>query len=136
MLITQIFHSFFFIMLTYVMYLKYNNKNILRPILVYFLLVIYLISLFIINYSFNYLSNKLLVFLLFFSFSPILLNLMGKWVNVFEKNKELLKYPELRNNILSIKKIILYKLIFVLLLIYQLLLIWVSVIFKNIQNGK
>ncbi|GEM_PF-1482099 len=134
MIFAQITHSLFFALLSYVLYLKYNNRTI-KPIYAYSLIII---SLFLIlyNHFFNGLSNQLFLFTLMFSISFIILQFIKKIVSVFENNKELEKDKQLKEKILTIQNFIINKIFIVGLLLYQLLLIWVPEIFERILENQ
>jgi len=134
MIFAQITNSLFFALLSYVLYLKYNNGTI-KPIYAYSLIII---SLFLIlyNHFFNGLSNQLFLFTLMFSISFIILQFIKKIVSVFENNKELEKDKQLKEKILTIQNFIINKIFIVGLLLYQLLLIWVPEIFERILENQ
>lgn len=133
MIIAQILHSLFFIFVSYILYVKYNNGTV-KPINVY-LIIISSLSLLIYNSFFNGLSNKLFFVLLIFSLSIVIIQFMRNFVNVFETNKELEKRKQLKENVLSVQDFVFKKLFIVLICIYQLLLIWVPGIFDKMMEN-
>jgi len=134
MIFTQILHSLFFALLSYVLYLKYNNGTI-KPIYVYSLIIIFF-SLLLYNHFFNGLSNQLFLFTLMFSISFVILQLMKNFVTMFENNKELEKRKQLKEKISSTQNFIINKVFVVGLFLYQLLLIWVPEIFERILENQ
>lgn len=134
MIIAQILHSFLFIFVSYILYLKYNNGSV-KPIDVY-LIVIFSLLLLIYNSFFNGLSNKLFFVLLIFSFSILILQFMRNLMNVFETNKELERRKQLKENVLYIQDFVFKKLFIVLICIYQLLLIWIPGIFEKMTENQ
>lgn len=133
MIIAQILHSLFFIFVSYILYLKYNNGTV-KPINVY-LIIISSLSLLIYNYFFNGLSNKLFFVLLIFSLSIVIIQFMRNFVNVFETNKKLEKRKQLKENVLSVQDFVFKKLFIGLICFYQLLLIWIPGIFEKMMEN-
>lgn len=133
MIIAQILHSLFFIFVSYILYLKYNNGNV-KPIHIYSIIISGLLLL-AYNSFFNGLSNKLFLVLLIFSLLIVILEFMRNFVNVFENNKELEKQKPLKENILSIQNFIFKKIFVVGICFYQLLLIWIPAIFEKMSGN-
>lgn len=134
MILAQILHSLFFIFVSYVLYLKYNN-GVVKPSYIYSIVFCGLL-LSVFNYFFKGLSNILFLFLLMFSLSFVILQLMKKFVNVFEINKELAKRKQLKVNILATQNFILAKVLIFMLCFYQLLLIWIPGIFEKMMENQ
>lgn len=134
MILAQILHSLFFIFVSYVLYLKYNN-GVVKPSYIYSIVFCGLL-LFVFNYFFKGLSNRLFLFLLMFSLSFIILQFMKKFVNVFEINKELAKRKQLKINVLATQNFILTKVLIFMLCFYQLLLIWTPRIFEKMMENQ
>lgn len=133
MLIAKILHSLFFVFVSYILYLKYNNGNV-KPIHIYSIIISGLLIL-TYNSFFNGLSNKLFLVLLIFSLSIVILQFMRNFVNVFENNKELTRRKQLKENVLSIQDFVFKKLFIGLICTYQLLLIWVPGIFEKMISS-
>lgn len=134
MIFAQILHSFFFGMLSYCLYSRYNN-GIVKPIYVS-LLIIMFFCLLLYNYFVDGLSNRLFLFTLMFSISVIILQFMKKFITVFESNQELKKHKQLKENILATQNFIINKAFIVGLFLYQLLLIWFPEIFERILDNQ
>lgn len=134
MILAQILHSLFFIFVSYVLYLKYNN-GVVKPSYIYSIVFCGLL-LFVFNYFFKGLSNRLFLFLLMFSLSFVILQFMKKFVNVFESNKELAKRKQLKVYVLATQNFILMKVLIFMLCFYQLLLIWIPGIFEKMMENQ
>ncbi|KFC22225.1 hypothetical protein SAMN04488097_2574 [Epilithonimonas lactis] len=134
MILAQILHSLFFIFVSYVLYLKYNN-GVVKPSYIYSIVFCGLL-LFVFNYFFKGLSNRLFLFLLMFSLSFVILQFMKKFVNVFGNNEELAKRKQLKVNVLSVQDFVFKKLFIGLICFYQLLLIWVPGIFEKMMENQ
>lgn len=134
MIIAQILHSLFFIFASYVLYLKYNS-GVVKSSYIYSIVFCGLL-LFVFNYFFKGLSNRLFLFLLMFSLSFVILQFMKKFVNVFENNKELAKRKQLKVNVLATQNFILMKVLIFMLCFYQLLLIWIPGIFEKMMENQ
>lgn len=136
MITIKIIHSVFFISLSCILFLIYDNKkHHIKSIFIY-LMIIYAILLMLYNTLFNGLSNKLFLFLILYSFCYVILQIMKHFVQVFKKSKVLRETENIRNIILMIGNFILNKLIIVLMLIFELRLIWNSSIFENMLSSK
>lgn len=127
----RIFHSIFFILLAYILYLIFNKKNKLYLPALAYLVVIYGVLLFIINLFFREFSNKLFLFLLLYSIGYVAIQFMQRKIHVFSRSPVLKENEKLMKLILIIRGIILNELIIALILIYQLLLIWDPIIFTS-----
>lgn len=134
MIFAQILHSFFFGMLSYYLYSRYNN-GIVKPMYVS-LLIIMFFCLLLYNYFVDGLSNRLFLFTLMFSISVIILQFMKKFITVFESNQELKKHKQLKENILATQNFIINKAFIVGLFLYQLLLIWFPEIFERVLDNQ
>lgn len=133
MILAQILHSLFFIFVSYVFYLKYNN-GVVKPSYIYSIVFCGLLF-FVFNYFFNGLSNKLFFVLLIFSLSIVILQFMRNFVNVFETSKKLENRKQLKEDVVSVQDFVFKKLFIGLICTYQLLLIWIPGIFeKMIEN--
>ncbi len=127
MIFAQIIHSLFFALLNYVLYFKYNNGTIKRIYI--FLLIIIFLSLLLYNHFYKGISNQLFLFALMFSLSFVILQLIRKFLTVFEKNKSLEKRKQLKEKFFLIQNIILNRILIIGLFFYQLLLIWIPAIY-------
>ncbi len=129
MIFAQILHSIFFLILGNILYLKYNNGKVKSTY--FFTLIPFLLVLFLINYFFNGLSNRLLFVILMFSLSIVILQLMKNSANVIESNRPLEKNKQLRENVLKIKNFTINKVMIVMICMYQQLLIWTPEIYNS-----
>lgn len=132
MIITKILHSVFFIFLTYILFLKFNNKQLLKKIHIKILFISF-IFLYLLNMFSRYIANELFLFLIIFSLSIFVLQFIKKFIIVFDNNKVINQKERLNENILIIREFIFNKLIIILICIYQLLLIWFPAIYENIK---
>lgn len=126
-MLIKFFYTIFVLCLNYIIYKKVNegklNKNHLIGLIVYGL------SMFIFNYAFNTLPNKLIIFLLLFSFSIIVLNILKGLINVYEKS-ELIDEAK----IIKFKFIMLNVMLPIMITIYQILIIWSDGLLNKMIN--
>jgi hypothetical protein len=126
-MLIKFFYTIFVLCLNYIIYKKVNegklNKNYLIGLIVYGL------SIFIFNYVLNTLPNKLIIFLLFFSFSIIVLNILKGLINVYEKS-ELVD----EEKITKFKFIMLNVILPITITIYQILIIWSDGLLNKMIN--
>jgi len=113
--------------------MKYNKTFLVKSKYIWILLAYFIILIFI-NYNFKIIPNKLLFLLLIFSISIIVLNFLKKYINL--KNNPLLKNSGYSYDYQDIKNLFLTKIIPVAIFVYQILLIWIPVIFEKMSVKK
>lgn len=134
MIVVQLLHSLFFIFVSYILYLKYNNYRSIKTCYIYsgvfsgLLLLVY-------NYTFNGLSNKLYFILLIFSLSIVAIQFMRNFLNVFGRDHELEQQKQLKEKFPSVQDFAFNKLLIGLTCTYQLLLIWIPEIFQRMTDS-
>lgn len=126
-MLIKFFYTIFVLCLNYIIYKKINegklNKNHLIGLIVYGLSVV------IFNYIFDILSNKLILFLLLFSFAIIILNFLKSFINVYEKS-DLVD----EEKVAKFKFIMLNVIMPIMITIYQILIIWSEGLFNKMIN--
>jgi len=126
-MLIKFFYTIFVLCLNYIIYKKINegklNKNHLIGLIVYGLSVV------IFNYIFDMLSNKLILFLLLFSFAIIILNFLKSFINVYEKS-DLVD----EEKVAKFKFIMLNVIMPIMITIYQILIIWSEGLFNKMIN--
>lgn len=126
-MLIKFFYTIFVLFLNYIIYKKINegklNKNHLIGLIVYGLSVI------ICNYIFDMLSNKLILFLLLFSFAIIILNFLKSFINVYQKS-DLVD----EEKVAKFKFIMLNVIMPIMITIYQILIIWSEGLFDKMIN--
>lgn len=123
-MIIKVLYTVFVLLLNYLIYKKINEGKINGSHLT--LLVIYLVLITILNYIFGSVSNKLILFLLLFSFSIIVLNFFKSFINVYQKS-DLLDNVKVE----KVKFIMLNVMMPIMITVYQILIIWVDKLFDK-----
>ncbi len=123
-MIIKVLYTVFVLLLNYLIYKKINEGKINGSQLT--LLVIYLVLITILNYTFGSVSNKLILFLLLFSFSIIVLNFFKSFINVYQKS-DLLDNVKVE----KVKFIMLNVMMPIMITVYQILIIWVDKLFDK-----
>ncbi|OUD23966.1 hypothetical protein [Flavobacterium psychrophilum] len=124
MMIIKILYTVFVLFLNYLIYKKINEGKISGNHLI--LLAIYLALIIILNYIFGSVSNKLIFFLLLFSFSTIVLNFFKSFINVYQKS-DLLDSKKVE----KAKFIMLNVMMPIMITVYQVIIIWVDKLFDK-----
>ncbi len=124
MMIIKVLYTVFVLLLNYLIYKKIDGGKISKNYLI--LLVIYGVIIISLNYMLNSLSNKLIIFLLFFSFSIIVLNFFKSYINVYQKSN-LLDNEKVE----KVKFIMLNVMMPIMITVYQILIIWVDKLFDK-----
>jgi hypothetical protein len=123
-MIIKVLYTVFVLFLNYLIYKKIDGGKISKNHLI--LLVIYGVIIIGLNYMLNSLSNKLVIFLLFFSFSIIVLNFFKSFINVYQKS-DLLDNEKVE----KVKFIMLNVMMPIMITVYQILIIWVDKLFDK-----
>lgn len=123
-MIIKVLYTVFVLLLNYLIYKKIDGGKISKNYLI--LLVIYGVIIISLNYMLNSLSNKLIIFLLFFSFSIIVLNFFKSYINVYQKSN-LLDNEKVE----KVKFIMLNVMMPIMITVYQILIIWVDKLFDK-----
>lgn len=124
MMIIKVLYTVFVLLLNYLIYKKIDGGKISKNYLI--LLVIYGVIIIGLNYMLNSLSNKLIIFLLFFFLSIIVLNFFKSFINVYQKSN-LLDNEKVE----KVKFIILNVMMPIMITVYQILIIWVDKLFDK-----
>ena len=122
----KVLYTVFVLLLNYLIYKKIDGGQISKNYLI--LLVIYGVIIIGLNYMLNSLSNKLIIFLLFFSLSIIVLNFFKSFINVYQKSN-LLDNEKVE----KVKFIMLNVMMPIMITVYQILIIWVDKLFDKMM---
>ena len=126
-MVIKFFYTIFVLCFNYIIYKKIIegklNKNHLIGLIVYGLSVV------IFNYIFDMLSNKLILFLLLFSYAIIILNFLKSFINVYQKS-DLVD----EEKVAKFKFIMLNVIMPIMITIYQILIIWSEGLFDKMIN--
>ncbi len=125
-MIIKVLYTVFVLLLNYLIYKKIDGGKISKNYLI--LLVIYGVIIIGLNYMLNSLSNKLIIFLLFFSLSIIVLNFFKSFINVYQKSN-LLDNEKVE----KVKFIMLNVMMPIMITVYQILIIWVDKLFDKMM---
>jgi hypothetical protein len=120
----KILYTVFVLLLNYLIYKKISKGESSKSHII--LLAIYFAIIVALNYIFNSVSHKLILFLLLFSFSIILLNFFKSFVNVYERS-DLLDNGKVK----KIKSIIFNIIMPIMITVYQIILIWLDKLFEE-----
>ena len=123
-MIIKVLYTVFVLLLNYLIYKKISEGKISGNYLL--LLVIYLALIIILNYIFGSVSNKLIFFLLLFSFSIIMLNFFKSFINVYKKS-DLLDNEKVE----KAKFIMINIMMPIMITVYQIIIIWVDKLFDK-----
>ncbi|OXA83530.1 hypothetical protein SAMN06265346_103280 [Flavobacterium hercynium] len=120
----KILYSAFILFLNFSIYKGIQKRSINTKQL--FALAIFAMTILILNFKFEALSNKLILFLVPFSFSIFVLDFFKNTIDVYEKSDLLVKQKIERFKFLMINIMLP-----ILITIYQLLMIWSEKLFSQ-----
>lgn len=123
-MIIKILYTVFVLLLNFLIYKRIDEGKINKSHLI--LLGVYFVLITVLNYAIEAVSNKLMLFLILFSFSIIVLNFLKSFINVYE-----------RSNLIDIEKVSKMKFIMlnvimpIMITIYQIMIIWLDKLFDK-----